>query len=367
MTLRPWLLMLVAAFMLGCSPGKPIRIGFIGGLSDRTSDTGEAGRNGLMLAVEQRNLAGGIRGRKMELVVQDDGQDDDKGLQAINALVAAQVDAVIGPFTSSVTAVALPVTDKVKLTMISPTASSVDFLNKDDSLIRISRTTRDNAIDYAQILYRRGQRRIALAYDTRNRSFSTSWLGEFQVAYTALGGKLVAEVPFASQADAGFGEVVREMLAEQPDALLFIAGAIDVARLAQQAKKLAPLLPKSAAEWAASESLIELGGLAVEGLLISQSYNRDDASSRYQAFRTAYVVRFAKEPGFSSVAAYDAAIVLMQALERQAWGESIKDAVLKNGPYEGLQQTIQFDRFGDTSRKGYFTEIHDGQFVLVKE
>ena len=59
--------------------------------------------------------------------------------------------------------------------------------------------------------------------------------------------------------------------------------------------------------------------------------------------------------------------LLMQALERRASGQSLKDAVLQNGPYQGLQQSIQFDRFGDTLRKLYFAEIHDGQFVLVKE
>ena len=366
MRLRPWLGALLVALLLGCSLHTPIRIGFIGGLSNRASDTGEAGRNGLILAVEQRNQAGGIHGRTIEIVVQDDGQDPAKALVAINALVAAKVDAVVGPFTSSMAAVVVPVINQARTATISPTVTSGDFVGMDDYFIRINRSTRDNAIDYAHLLYQRGLRRVAAAYDARNRSYSDSWRKEFRTAFTGRGGQLVAEVAFESQADAGFGNVVQDLLAAQPDGLLFIASAIDVGRLAQQAEKRAPGIPTSASEWASSESLIELGGRAVEGLLIAQSYNRDDDSARYQRFHCDYLARFAREPGYSSVAAYDAATVLLQALERQQRGETLRQAILQYGPFEGLQQSIQFDRFGDTPRKVFFTEVHNGKFVLLK-
>jgi branched-chain amino acid transport system substrate-binding protein len=366
MSQRPWLGLLLVSLLLGCTPDKPIRIGFIGGLSDRASDTGEAGRNGLILAVEQRNQAGGIRGRSIEIVVQDDGQDPAKARQAIEALVAAKVDVVVGPFTSAMAAVVVPVVNRAQLTTISPTVTSGDFVGLDDHFIRINRTARENAVDYARLLHLRGQRRVAVAYDARNLSYSDSWRNEFRTAFTGLGGALVAEVAFASQADTGFGNIVQKMLAAQPDGLLFIASAIDVGRLAQQAEKRVPSMPISASEWAASESLIELGGQGVEDLLIAQTYNRDDTSARYQRFRDAYRTRFAREPGFSTIAAYDATTVLLQALEQQQRGETLQQAILRHGPYAGLQQSIQFDRFGDTARKVFFTEVRNGQFVLLK-
>ncbi len=356
----------VLLVLAACSPEKPIRIGFMGGLSDRSSDTVEAGRNGLMLAVELRNRQGGIHGRSLEIVFQDDGHNPEMAVTALQALMLAKVDVVVGPFTSAMTKVALPMADKAQLTLISPVITSTDFLGKDDYLIRINRTTRDNGRDYARHLIQRGQRRVAVAYDTRNRSFSASWLKEFSDAYTAQGGVVCVALPFESQANMGFGDVIRTLLTPQPDSLLFIASAIDVARLAQQASKLAPELPKSAAEWAASEALVELGGNAVNGMLLAQSYDRTDTSARYLQFRDAYVARFARSPGFASIAAYDTASVLFQALERRQQGESVKTAVLKYGPYQGLQQTIAFDRFGDTARNMYFTEIRGGQFVPVK-
>ena len=61
------------ALLVACQKPEPIRIGFVGGLSGRVADLGGAGRNGVQLALEQRNAAGGINGRSVELVVRDDG------------------------------------------------------------------------------------------------------------------------------------------------------------------------------------------------------------------------------------------------------------------------------------------------------
>ena len=63
------------ALLLGCGPAEPLRVGFIGGLSDRNSDVGQSGNNGVVLAVEQINRAGGIRGRQVELISRDDAQN----------------------------------------------------------------------------------------------------------------------------------------------------------------------------------------------------------------------------------------------------------------------------------------------------
>jgi branched-chain amino acid transport system substrate-binding protein len=362
MKVLPWLL--VAGLLLGCSPSGPVRIGYIGGLSSSASDVDQDGRNGLMLALEQRNQAGGLHGRTLELLVQDQGRSAETAKTAMLALVAAQVDAVVGPFSSATAATIVPVANQVQLALLSPTVTSLDFVGQDDFFIRLNRNTRDNAGDYAAKLFQRGLRRVAVAYDTRNASYSSSWLREFRAAYTARGGALAAEVAFGSTSE-GVATVVRSMLAGQPDGLLFIASTPDVALLAQQAEKLAPGLPKAATEWASSESLMALGGRAVEGMLTAQAFNRDDPGARYRQFHSAYVARFSREPGFSALAGFDAGTVLLQALERRAAGESVKDAILKYGPYPGLQQSIQFDRFGDATRSVYFTEVQAGHFVRI--
>jgi branched-chain amino acid transport system substrate-binding protein len=367
MKLKTLLVLLLAACLMACSKPNPIQIGFVGGLSDRNSDNGQSGQNGVILAVEQFNRAGGVNGRLVEVVSRDDAQDKVVATKAANELVAARVEAVIGPFTSGMAAVIVPVTGQAGIFQISPTITSMDFYGKDDNLFRINRTTRDNAQDYARVMLGRGQRNIAVAYDLRNKNFTESWLREFRGAITAAGATLAAEVPYESGADTAFDVVVQTMLRSKPDSLFFISGALDVARLAQQARKLAPKLPIGASEWAATEQLVELGGTVVEGLLIVQNYDHEDTSQRFREFSESYFKRFQRNPGYSSVSAYDAATVVLTALKSRSAGESLKAAVQRSGPYSGLQQQIVFDANGDTTRKVFFTEIRGGRYVQIRQ
>ncbi len=366
MRTRLMLAAVCAAMLLGCEKSEPIRLGFIGGLSGTNADNGQAGLNAVTLAIEQFNRAGGADGRLVELIARDDAQDAKKAADSTSQLVAEKVEAVIGPFTSSMAAVMVPITGKAGILQVSPTVTAMSFYGKDDNFFRINRTTRDNARDYARVMIERGKRRIAVAYDTRNRAFTESWLNEFTIAVQALGGSLAVAVPYESSAETRFDEVIRSMLASEPDSLFFISGALDVARLAQQARKLSPKLPIGASEWAATEQLVELGGEVVEGLLIVQNYNHKDNSPEFTEFADAYFKRFQRRPGYSSVSAYDAATVVLTALKKRKSGESMKVAVLKYGPYQGLQQQIVFDANGDTERKVYFTEIRGGRYVQLQ-
>lgn len=358
-----WVLLAAGLVTAGCAPEKNVQIGFIGGLSDRNSDNGQSGLNGVTLAVEQFNRAGGLDGRMVELVAKDDAQNKQTAAKSAQELVDAKVEAVIGPFTSGMAEVIVPITGAANIFQISPTITSMAFYGKDDNLYRINRTTRDNAREYAQVMWKLGQKHTAVAFDTRNLNFTQSWLNEFREGVKALGGVLAAEVAYESRPDADFAGVMKSMLVSQPDSLFFISGALDVARLAQQARQQAPKLPIGASEWAATEQLIELGGEVVNGLLIVQNYNNDDQTPRFREFSDAYFKRFQRNPGYSSVSAYDAATVLLTGMRNRRKDEPLKSAVARSGPFQGLQQSITFDANGDTLRQVYFTEIRGGRYV----
>ena len=357
---------IVLLFLAGCGKQEPIWIGFIGGLSGPNSDNGQSGLNGVTLAVDEFNRDGGVNGRLVELIAKDDGQSKEKASASTKELVDAKVEAIVGPFTSAMAEVVVPIAAKAGIFTVSPTITSMDFYGKDDNLFRINRTTRENAIDYATFLVNRNVKRISVAYDLRNKNFTESWLNEFKDALAKTGGEVVIAVPYVAASQVLFEQVVADMLKAKPEGLLFISGALDVARLAQQARRQAPYLPIIASEWAATEQLIDLGGKVVEGLIIVQNYDRDDTSERFRHFREAYFKRFQRYPGYSSVAAYDAAVVLLQALSNRENGETVKAAALRSGPYPGLQQSISFDQNGDTPRKVFFTEIRDGQYKKLQ-
>lgn len=353
--------------LMACTPSEPIRIGLLAGLSDRGSDFGESVRNGLILAVEEQNAAGGINGRKIELIVRDDGQEKAKAVAAAQELIALHPDIIIGPVTSSMAAVVTPLMNQARQVIISPTVASSVFWGQDDYFFRVNCTTTEAATQHAKVLYGRGLRRIGLALDASNLPFSDTWVKGFATEFSRLGGEISGTVDFESAASTRYTEIISRLLATQPEAMIFVASTLDTARLAQQARRLAPGMPLSSSEWAASaEALSEMGGSAVNGLLMTHAYNRNDPGIAFQTFRQAFKTRFQREFGSFSLLAYDTAKIVFSAMQQQQPGEDMKAALLRHGPYPGVQQEITFNPTGDATRQVYFTEIRNGSLVQVQ-
>jgi branched-chain amino acid transport system substrate-binding protein len=356
------------AALTACGRQGPFKLGFLAGLSGRTAVTSEDGRNGTILAVEQVNLAGGIGGQPVELLVQDNGEDAQAARGAMQALVAAGVQATVGPFSSTVVQELLPLAEKAGVLMISPAATAAVLAGRDDAFVMLNPSTRELARAYAELLWRRGQHRLAVATatDARNGLYATAWRDDFCRRFADLGGVVTAQQGFASDASTAYGEVVRALLDSRPDGLVFACGSVDAVRLAQQARKQAPEMPVTVAESAGGEALIALGGTAVEGIVAGQLHDRSSRVPRYLDFVDAYQARFGRVPGYHAVLSHDAVTVLAQAQARRNNGESLKQAVLRHGPYDGLQQPIVLDAFGDTARAPFFVVVRGGRFEPLR-
>tara|TARA_R110002012_G_scaffold173592_3_gene338353 strand:- start:552 stop:1646 length:1095 start_codon:yes stop_codon:yes gene_type:complete len=358
---------LVAALTLSlaaCGDPEPVKIGFIGGLEGRASDIGIASRNAVQMAVDEVNAGDGIDGRKIELLVRDDEGTENGGAKAAQSLIAEGIDAIIGPNLSVVASGLLPEINKSGIVTISPTVSSLAFVGKNDHFYRIGSTTGQYAASYARYCINAGYRTVGAALDKRNALFSNSWLKEFRSAFGALGGTVVAALPFDNTVGGEFSRVADALLASRADALIFIANGVDSAQIAQQIRKRSSDVGILAAEWAASESLIALGGSAVEGMVLLQTYDRYNESARYVAFRDAYRERFRSEPGFSSIAAYDGISYLFAALRERAGDTPLKSVMDMLPPVQGLQQSVSFDKFGDSARLHALVSIQNGKFIV---
>ncbi len=362
-----FLLPLIAALSLtACGPSEPIRIGFVGGLTGRVADLGIAGRNGFQLAVEQMNSAGGVQGRQIELIVKDDGQDPAQARKVTEELVAAKVVAIIGPMTSAMAEPVLAAATAGGIAVISPTVTTTALTGKDDLFLRVTSDTANYADLSARYHFNKnGVRRVAAVFDTRNRAYTESWLNDFRKTFTALGGTLSAEIGFESGDETKHAALVAQLLASAPDALLFISGAVDTARFAQQAREADAERKLISVEWSGTEELIGLGGKAVEGLYLAQYFDRNDRTAEYQGFRRAYEGRFQQAPGFASVAAFDATRAALEAIGRAKRSTPVKEALLERGPFTGAQQAVRFNRFGDAERQAFVTTIRDGAFVVA--
>jgi branched-chain amino acid transport system substrate-binding protein len=361
----PFCIILLA---LACSPSGPVKLGFLGGVTGRVADLGIAGRDGARLAVDLRNQAGGISGRKVLLLIRDDKHDMDIAKRQAQDLIDEDVSAIIGPMTSQMAMAITPVMNKAKVVAVAPTATTEALSGKDDYFFRITATTKVFATANAnyQIKNKR-MNRVAAAYDLGNRSYSEMWLNNFADAMAAGGGEVVSKVGFTSGKVESYSKIAKELLSAQADGIVIVANAVDASLLCQQIRKLDADMPITLSDWAAQERLIELGGKAVEGVTVGQTFDRENEAPRYLEFRKVYKERFGREPGFAGVDAFDAANLVMDALARRTGETTLKQAILASSPYNGLQGPIAMNAFGDVQSKKYsISVVKDAKFEVVE-
>ncbi|MGY8959060.1 MAG: ABC transporter substrate-binding protein, partial [Alphaproteobacteria bacterium] len=172
-----------ALLLAGCEEEPPLKIGFIGGLTGRSADIGQASRNAVQLAIEEINEKGGVNGRKFELLIGDDENNAETAGKRVRELAAKGVAAIIGPNLSSIAGGMLPAINETNVVTISPTVSSLFFVGKNDPFFRMNSSTRQNASAYAAHHFEKGGRRVSAAFGLQNRLFTESWLEEFWVAF----------------------------------------------------------------------------------------------------------------------------------------------------------------------------------------
>jgi branched-chain amino acid transport system substrate-binding protein len=354
----------MSLLLAACQP-QSLKLGYLAGLTGSVADLGDAGYAGVQLAVSEINAAGGVGGRMLELLVRDDGQDPDKARRAVRDLASQGVVAIIGPMTTAMAHAALPVAQETGLVLISPAATGGSLAGRDDALLMVLSSTQLTARQSADYNFGLGYLRIVAFYDTRNQSYADDWLQGFRYALQARGGRLVGAIPFTSGQEASYREAVNQLQGMSMDAIMYVASAVDTVRLVQAVRAMGRREPSIGVTWSATEQLLEMGGRTVEEMSTLQLFNRDDTSARYQAFRASYRARFKSEPGFASIAAYDATQALAQALDRQGKGQSVKQALLASGPYRGLQDEWSFDRYGDVERKSAVAVVRRGRFVVA--
>lgn len=358
-----WLTLAALSVLAACGDPQPIKVGIIVGLTGRSADLGEASRNAVQLAADEVNQSGGINGRPISLIALDDEGRPEAAATAVRKAHEEGVAAIIGPNLSSTAAAMLPEINRLEIVTISPTASSLDFVDLDDYLFRINWSTRENATIYAKHYYDLGIRNVAAAIDANNRTFSESWLNEFKAAFAALGDVTVKADMFDANSDQGYSSTARKLVEPDPDAILLIANSVDTAQITQQIRKIDKQTLIVAAEWAASERFLHLGGKAIEGIEVVQSYDRNNQSKRYLDFKNAYLKRFQRLPGYASVASYDAAVMLFAALRNDDDPKALKKNLIDLPVIEGLQQPLKFNKYGDAERRAFFVTVRDGSFV----
>ena len=349
----------------GCQRSGELTVGFMAPLSGRRTDLGEGGRNGALVAVERINAQGGLAGRPLHLLVEDDQMDPQRAVAGFQRMLARGIVALVGAYAKPLSDAIGPMARAVSVPVVSPNLALPVNAEHDDIVLRLNRTAQQNAQDYARQLSGSGQRRIAVIAEVSSREFVQSWVTHLSQALSALGSATSQVLTYTADADTSFDALVRTALGTACDGAMLIGPTMDVARLCQQFRRLRPGLPLCAIDRAGNAALLQLGGRAVEGLVLLQAFNPDDRSAAYLAFAQRFQERFGEAPGQSAVLAHDAVAVLHQAMQRQPRGGVLVETLGRSEPFQGLQQTIRFDARGGAQRQAFFVQVRNGRFATL--
>lgn len=368
---RLWLTLMIffsVAFSIsGCLKQEPVRIGFVADLTGKQAELGVQERNGVQLAIERYNAASGINGRPVELLIRDDLGSAEGAKKAARELIDAGAVAVIGHATSAQTIAGLKITEAAQLILISPTASSPDLSGSSEYFFRVYPTFRESAQAFASyISAQRKLQRIAVIYDRDNAAYSKTYRNVFIEKYLSSGGSLVKEVDFSSAAQPDFTPLLSDMRRNNPDCVLIIASDIDTALIAQRIRLLGWKTALFTSAWAQTETLLQSGGLAVEDMELEQSYALESDAPLFSSFKQQYRERFGRMPSFGAAFGYEAAGILLKALEQNGGKRAgLRQELLKIRDFQGLMTTFSFAANGDVIRPFYLSKIKGGRFIIL--
>lgn len=333
-----------------------------------TGDWSEYGVNfqrSVELAIDQLNADGGVLGRQVRLSVEDDGGNPTQATTIAQKFTSdPTIVAQIGSFSSSSSMAAQPVYDAAGMVQLSPTASHADYADGSPWSFGIVGTQQGEGPFNARYAYHDiGMRRIAVLHLNNDWGIDTAQY--FSQAFEALGGEIV-DTEFYFDGESDFTAVLTKLQETGADGLFIASFYNDGAAINIQRQRLGWDVPVLGPTSLYSPQLIALGGDAVDGLYTATGFFAEDPDPRVQQYVADFEERYGATPNFHAALAYDAMMLLADAIERAGSTDrqAIRDALADTAEFPGLAGSITFTPDGDAN-KGYSKlVIEDGEFAV---
>ena len=365
------LMMAAALVFTGCastSKSSTLKLGFAGPLTGASAQDGEAMKNGAQLAVDIVNKAGGIDGKQVEIVFEDDKSDPKEAASIANKYASDKsMLAVIGHFNSSCTLAGAPIYNKAGMVEISGGSSSPAVTDAGEFTFR---TITTDAFQGKYVMEwaakQEGFKTLAVVYENTDYGQGILTIAEEQAA--ALGLELVAKEAYILGQTKDFSSIVTKLKEAQPDAVLIGGLYNETALLAKQMQRSGFSVPIMGVDGIYSSALIELGGEAVEGIMMTAFFHSSSPSQVTQDFIAAYKAAYNEDPGTYAAYVFDAANILIEAMKSGATDRAaIQAYVAKVQNYEGVTGPISFDENGDRFSDPLQLVVKGGKFELYSK
>lgn len=343
----------------------PIAVGYYGDLSGRTSSFGQSTKNGVEMAADEINKAGGIDGRTIQIITEDDQGEPNKAATVVTKLINQdKVIALLGEVASSNSLAAAPKAQGSKVPMISPSSTNPAVTQVGDYIFRVCFIDPFQGEVMAKFSANNLKaKRAAILYDF-NSDYSRGLYQFFKRSFTQLGGQIVSEQSY-TQGDRDFSGQLTAIRSSNPE-VIYVPGYYgEVGVIANQTKQLGIKAPLLGGDGWDAPQLWQLGGASLNGDYISNHYSVDDPSPAIQKFVADYKGRYNILPDALAALGYDSMKVLADAIKRAGTTENVKlrDAIAQTKNFPGVTGQITIDGDRNAVKPAVVLKLQDGKFV----
>ena len=354
--------------------GGTIKVGEFASLTGKEATFGQSSHEGTLLAVEEINAAGGVLGKKIELLTEDTQSKQGESQTVVNKLVARDgVVAVLGEVASSRSIEAAKVCQDSKIPMISPSSTNPKVTETGDYIFRVCFTDILQGKILANFAGGKLQaKKVAIFTDVKS-DYSKGLAKYFKEGFTKAGGEISSELDF-NGGDKDFKAQLTAIKSAAPDAIFVPGYYTDVALICIQAKQLGLNMPLFGGDGWESEDLVKIGKEAVEGNYFSTHYHPDVSSARSKAFVESYRKRFKntdgspKSPDAMAALGYDSALILADAIRRagSTEGAKVREALATTKDFDGVTGRTIINEKRDATKPAVILQVKDGAFKYIE-
>lgn len=343
----------------------PIVIGYYGDLSGRTSNFGLSTKNGVEMAADEINKAGGINGRQIQILSEDDEGRPEKAATVVTKLIDQdRVVALLGEVASGNTLAAAPKAQTAKIPMISPSSTNPAVTQVGDYIFRVCFIDPFQGDVMAKFAANTLKAKTAAIMLDFNAPYSRGLTEFFEASFKKLGGTIVDKQAY-TQGDRDYKGQLTAIRAANPD-VIYVPGYYgEVGVIAKQAKQLGIKAPMLGGDGWDSTQLWDLGGDALNGDFISNHYSVDDPSPAIQKFVTDYKARYGNVPDALAALGYDSMKVLADAIKRAGTTAEpqLRDAIAATKNFAGVTGVITIDEQRNATKPAVILKLQDGKYI----
>ncbi|CAG0972650.1 Leucine-, isoleucine-, valine-, threonine-, and alanine-binding protein [Myxococcaceae bacterium] len=362
----------IAVVALACGSGReggaagpePIQVGHYASLTGDTATFGQSTDRGLRMKIDEINAAGGVLGRPIEIITEDDRSITEEARSAAQKLLQRdQVVALLGEVASSRSLAAAPEAQRARIPMITPASTNPKVTEVGDYIFRACFIDPFQGAVMAKFARETlGADRVAILFDFK-QDYSVGLADFFRKTFEASGGTIVADERYTS-GDIEFRAQLTKIRATKPDAIFVPGYYTEVGLIAKQARELGIDVPLLGGDGWDSSKTLEIGGKAVEGNYFSNHYAADSDRPEVVAFVRAYRERWGETPDAMAVLGYDTGGILADAIARAGSTdpEKLRDAIAATRNYPGVSGTISMDENRNARKDAVVMKIRDGAF-----